>query len=71
MTKKVLLHPSIIFEDSGFIISVPVPTFIFPCPRKNKSGQGEKNTRAEKGNHKSICKKRVRHVVMAHPLFYN
>ena len=49
MTKKVLLHPSIIFEDSGFIISVPVPTFIFPCPRKNKSGQGEKKHPSREG----------------------
>ena len=43
MTKKALLHPSIIFKDSGFIISVPVPTFIFPCPRKNSCVGREKN----------------------------
>ena len=48
--------------DSDFIISIPVPTFIFPCPRKNSCvgrekflrGQGEKYTQAEKGNYKSI-----------------
>ena len=33
--QKALLHTAVIFEKLGVIVSVPVPTFIFPCPRKN------------------------------------
>ena len=40
--KKVLLHPSVISEKLGVKNSVPVPTFIFTCPRKNSCVGKEK-----------------------------